>query len=356
MTKEKEQFSNRRWLKDILHRPLHEATGIICESLTSSLTDKNLLSREMFFKLSNITLELEQTQFYYNDSLIKKKSLDYLSSFIKKNSLVIGYELSEQTRNIFNKIGVTYIDIWLHPVRFYDDIVFAFNSNNHSIRKALFGYNLDENNFYYSADRLKVQSYKGWRRVEPKLSVNSALFIGQMMNDKSVCKDGNYLSLLDFKEEFKKKTKEYSTVYYSRHPYIKTEDKNVLEFVKKFKNVEIIDEAPYRLFASLRLKHVFSLSSSAATEAKYFGKSTSLLYKSVINYGDFNNNNSYSTIFQKFIEPSFWSNVLKNICDVNNVPTYNFIPAKDKIRDMLGFYWSYYDIDKLEHLRTKKKK
>ena len=176
------------------------------------------------------------------------------------------------------------------------------------------------------------------------------------MNDKSVCQDGKMLSLLDFKEEFIKITNEYSKVYYSRHPYIKNEDKKVMKFIKSFKNVEVIDEAPYRLFASLRLKHVFSISSSAATEAKYFGKSTSLLFKNLIDFGDVKNLNSYSSIFQKLLEQIFWAKILSPVCEVKSVLEYNFNPSKDKLRDMPGFYWSYYDIDKLEHLRNQKKK
>ena len=88
-------------------------------------------------------------------------------------------------------------------------------------------------------------------------------------------------------------------MYYSRHPYIKNEDKSN-EIHKVIQNVEVIDEVPYRLFASLRLKHVFSISSSAATEAKYFGKSTSLLFKNLIDFGDVKNLNSYSSFFKNF--------------------------------------------------------
>lgn len=356
MTKEKEQFNNRRWLKDILTRPIKVCSGIVCESFGSSLVNVNQFMRKEFFKLSNISLNVDDMQFYFSEKDITESSLNYLKSFFKDNSIIIGYELSEQTRNIFDRIGLKYIDIWLHPIRFYDDILFAFNSNDLILREKLFKFHLDDEAFYYTADRLKIQSYKGWRRVIPELTVNSALFIGQMMNDKSVSDSGKMLSLLDFKKEFSEKTKTYSTVYYSRHPYIKTEDAEIIDYISSFKNVKVIDEAPYRLFSSIRLRHVFSISSSAAVEARYFGKDVDILYKELVRFGELGKTNSSASIYQSFLTPEFWADLFSHILDIKDFNNSGFISSKDKIRDMLGFYWSYYDIDKLENIRNQKKK
>lgn len=49
MAKEKEQFSNRRWLMDTIRRPIKLATDISIESFFSSLTEVDKFSRKEFF-------------------------------------------------------------------------------------------------------------------------------------------------------------------------------------------------------------------------------------------------------------------------------------------------------------------
>lgn len=130
MTKEKEQFSNLRWFRDFLSRRLLKSSGQKPVSLTSSLSNASQLNRVKFFSLSNIELDIEETQFYYDEKKITKESKDYLLEFIPEGSIVIGYELSRQTRRIFDSLNITYIDVWLHPIRYLDDVLFAFNSNS----------------------------------------------------------------------------------------------------------------------------------------------------------------------------------------------------------------------------------
>ncbi|MCV4626815.1 hypothetical protein OFC18_32575, partial [Escherichia coli] len=62
----------------------------------------------------------EETHAHFNEHAITDKSVNYLGNFLK-NTFVIGYELSEQTKSILDKINIKYIDIWLHPIRFVDD-------------------------------------------------------------------------------------------------------------------------------------------------------------------------------------------------------------------------------------------
>lgn len=349
MTKEKEQYSNRRWMRDLLSRPIAKATGINVGVLASSLTDVNHIDRRKFFDLSNIEVDLDATQFWYPLESITNASIEYLSGFVTAGDLVIGYELSEQTRSVIGRCGASYIDIWLHPIRFFDDVLFGFNSNDDEIRERLFDFNISEDLMYLYADRVKVQTYKGWRRIEAGLEPHSCLFVGQMLNDKSVCDEGRMLSVLDYKERFDALCKTHSKVYYARHPYLKSGDADVLDYVLSKKNVELADFPVYRALSSYRLKTVASLSSSVLTEAKYFDKNVDCFFKPVFEFGNGKTKNEYSSVYQEFVSPHFWAKIL----GLPQVDRVMFVEGKDKLRDMLGFYWSYSDVDKLEFTRRR---
>jgi len=352
-TKEKEQYSNRRWLKDILTRPVQRATGICPEEFLSSLTNPKFIDRRAFFAKSGMSLDIDTTHFWYDDTQITQESIDYLRQFVDANSLVVGYELSLQTRNILDRMGVLWVDLWLHPVRFMDDILFAMQSNHPETRKRLFGYDVSEDQMALYADRIRIQTYKGWRRVEAKVKPNSALLVGQTLNDKSVLHNGVFMSLLDYKERVEEIARAHSAVYFARHPYLKKGDEAIMAYLKSIKNLEMASEPVYRMLSNNKIRTVFGLSSSVVVEAKYFDKNTEFLYRPVLTYGQPDDPVSYASIFQDFISPHFWSDILAPMMTVRETPVVKFVSPQDKVRDMLGFYWSYGDIDKVEHMRTR---
>lgn len=353
MTKEKEQYSNRRWLFDITSRPISMATGIQPQSFFSSLTQSSAFNRKKFFSLSEITLNIDETQFYFDDALISVSSIEYLTKHINPQSdILIGYELSAQTRRLLSRAGIIYIDIWLHPIRFLDDILFAFSSNSAAIRRRLFSFNVPSATFYLYADRIKVMGYKGWRRDELKIPPSSALFVGQMLNDKSVCRDGKMLSVLDFQSDFRRLAADHQQVYYSRHPYLRKGDEKILSFLKTFPNVQLTELPAYRLLSSNNIRTVMGVSSSVLTEALYFGKTVKTLFKPVIPLSDVYSEESYASIYQDFVSPHFWADVLSSVTPSVSKSRIQFIDTKDKLRDMLGFYWNYKEVDKVEEIRS----
>lgn len=353
-TKEKEQFSNRRWLIDVLMRPILLSTGIKIQSFFSSLVGTDKFSRERFFSKSGVSFDKDATQIYFDERKITDDSCRYLSSFLSSRDLIIGYELSSQTRAVLRRIGVEYIDIWLHPVRFLDDILFAFNSSNKEVYDELKKFRVSEEVFYLYGNRLKVQAYKGYNRRELPIMSDSALFVGQTLNDKAICDKGKYLTVLDFKEKVLNLTKQYSCVYYSRHPYVKKGDERILKFINDTPKCELTTYSAYDLIASGKIKEVVSISSSVALEARYMGVKSTILFKPAIEIRD-KVEDGYIAVLQSFLSPDFWETVLRPLCNVFKSPHVEYIDKRDKLRDMLAFYWSYKDVDKLEGVRQEVK-
>lgn len=353
MTKEKEQNSNRKWLFDILQNPIKQSTGIQPRTFFSSLSAANTLSRKAFFEKSGIKLDIDATQFYFDVEDITPESLAYLNQFVTEQDLVIGYELSNQTKTILDRLNISFIDIWLHPIRYLDDILFGFQSNRIDVQSKLFEYNLPEEVYQLYASRLTVQAYKGWRRVETQLPHNSAVFIGQMLNDKSVNQNGRFLSVMDYQKQFEQMVAQHDHVFYSRHPYLKSGDEHILKYLKRFPNVTLTDLPAYEMLANPNIKTVMSVSSSVLEEAKYFKKRVIRLYQPVIKLSNECKLDCYASIYQAFVYGHFWSNILSPLVTTKECPKISFLDEKDKLRDMLGFYWSHAKIDKVEEMRQK---
>lgn len=122
-----------------------------------------------------------------------------------------------------------------------------------------------------------------------------------------------------------------------------------MAYVKSFRNVKVVDEPTYFLLASSGIAKVCSVSSSVVYEAKYFGKETEYYFRPAVLIGDSHEN--YASIYQEFMFGHFWSDVLAGLLPVQPVQRMSFLDGRDKIRDMLSFYWGYRNIDKLESLK-----
>ncbi|EPX77983.1 hypothetical protein Salmuc_03305 [Salipiger mucosus DSM 16094] len=319
-------------------------------------SDFESFDREKFFRESGIELDPEVAQFSFSGTDISSASRETLSRVIGPGDLVIGYELSPQTRALIEAVGADFIDIWLHPVRFMDDILFALRASRAGMQTLIEDWAVPRSKMEMYADRLRVQAFKGWERKELPIKENSAAFIGQMNNDKSVFRDGRFLDALDFRQEIETLARDHDEVLYLRHPYLKQGDEAVLAYLDTIPNVTVSDLPTYKVIAHPNVRTVMSISSSVLEEAKLFGKSTRCLFQPVIPLFDGPAETHYASIMHAFLSPRFWTEILlaeygDRHTPLGAVPHTEFDSPKDKMRDMLGFYWSYAQIDKLEQLR-----
>lgn len=348
MTRPETQRYHLRWLSTILNTSLKRALKVKPEDFLSD--QQNTFSRREFFAKSGIILNETESHFHFDEKTISSKSLELIKSPLQ-DALLIGYELSEETRNILTKANIAYIDIWLHPIRFLDDNFFAFRSNLKKINDVLESFHLKDDVYALYADKLRVQSYMGWDKykngLDNSLKANSALFVGQTLTDKAVCRDGTMLNVLNFKEEFTELTKRFSHVYFSRHPMIKGDDAAQLEFVLSHDNTSITTEPGYKLLCTESIEHVTGVSSSLMYESKFFGKSFSYLYRPVLEIFDKQATSGYYSIFSKLHSPGFWQAILRGTLPTVQVKNdYDFLSSTSNYRDMLSLYYNTHVFDK----------
>jgi hypothetical protein len=214
--------------------------NILCsiEPVIYKLNIKSIRKDRFTFQQSRlcelIGIEFEDKSFQsieYKD--LNQKAIEYIKSYTKHNELLICYELSEQTKEIFNYLGIIYIDIWLSPIRFYDDLMFEFFSNDKNIQTQLKSYALKDKCLFKKAKELiKYSKHFLGKGYVPKK--NSALIVGQLFEDKAVLKEKSFLSLLDFYDEIKILSKRYAKVYITKHPLMK--EKEFYKIINAFKS------------------------------------------------------------------------------------------------------------------------
>lgn len=352
MTKESEQDSNLRWVSDLVSAPIEAATQQSPTIASSYFNPGWRFDRKKFFELAGINFSSFNMHFDFEPSLIKQEGLDYLAEFVTADSLVVGYELSRQTRGVLDLIGATYVDVWLGPVRFLDDITFVMRSNNSKINHRLSGFAIDPEVIEASARLIKIQTYRGFSRSPHVFDDGSALFAGQLLRDKALLCDGEMLTLLDFKDAFSDVVRNHTKVYYSRHPFLKQGDEQILAFARSFRNVEMTDVPSYHALAADEIETVCGITSSLVAEARYFNKRILFFQPPAIDT-DPSSPGAYVPIQHSLLFSNFWKDILvNNSGSTKCVQLLCLISGKDKMRDALSFYWGYRKIDKLEHTRA----
>lgn len=138
------------WFVKLLKRLIYYATNL--EIL--ELKDLNF-DRKEFFNKSAIT-DIKESYYLYDISSIKKESINYLNEFVDSDCLIIGIELGEDIKNIFNNLNVSFINFWFHPYKLFDDMIFMLNTNNVNIFNILTKYKIPEEYFYFYADYFNI--------------------------------------------------------------------------------------------------------------------------------------------------------------------------------------------------------
>lgn len=329
---------------DFFKYQLEMATELPVEKLN---TDNTEINPAVFYDFCGLKYsdDKEWLKIYDNND-ISEECLEYFNSFIK-NSIVIYIEMPLILKKMHNILSIPYIDLTVHPIRFLDDHMFGFSTNNKSVFDRIKLYQVDERLFYMQANMIKAIVEYNPLPIEK----NSVLIAGQTNVDKALYSNGRCLSIMDFESEIEKMGREYECVYYKAHPFNK-ELSNIHKFLKKYDFVKLCpsDWNTYKMLANPNLRKVYAITSGVLYEAKYFEKESESLYKSYLHL-DYNHNCEYSeetylSIYNDFINPIFWKNILQDVVETNELcPNINLEFRPNRVRATFNDYWAYTELD-----------
>lgn len=258
------------------------------------------------------------------------------------NSLVIGYELPSIIVEMFDALGLTFIDIVIHPVRFLDDLFLAMRTNAPAIYEQLLSYRVAESYYYLNAAMWRANSAVNFGYP---LAENSLLFLGQTDVDRSLIGNDKMLGFFDFIERFEAMSRDHSKVYYKRHPMAR-DNKELLAYLDSRAEVQCIDQNIYLLLGRDELVKVSAISSSALHEARYFGKQVEYLLAPRHSFAGegsdlCHDRDKYVPVFGHYFNPTFWREVLSPVLPTRACPDVAFADQGNRLRQAFELYWGY---------------
>lgn len=321
---------------DFLSWQLGEALDVPIEKIS---TENSKFSFFTFYRLCNV--EFKNTNSWleiYDLAEVPQDAVNYFGKYFD-NSFIICHEMPPVFKKICDEIGLFYIDLRVHPVRYLDDHMLGMSTNNEQVFKGLKRYLVDDSIFYIYANMYKTTA----DFYDLGLDKNSALIVGQTNVDAALYENGNVHTIFEYEKDIVELGKKYNTVYYKPHPF-NGDLKEIYKFLEKFSFLKIINENIYYLLSDDRIKAVYAISSGVLTEAKYFGKDAYPLFKKFNEY-TYDVKSSfkpelYITIMNDFYNPVFWQNVLGEIIDKKDDCKNIQLPVRpNRMRAALNDYW-----------------
>lgn len=289
--------------------------------------------------------------YLYNEKKIKTEAIELFKTYFN-NSLVIGFELPLIFRRYFDELGIVYIDVIHHPIRYLDDLMHAFSTNDKGVYYKLMKYQENPDLFKLKAIYEKVRTVM--RSPTQNILPNSCVIFGQTRIDRSILKKDNTLaSLLDYKDEINQLSKDYAHIYFKPHPANKNNDIVLDYFKKNIENFSLLENTyTYDLYANPNVALYASLSSGTLYEAKYFGNKIKYFYKQPFLYGedfinkseeDFDFKEVFVSVNKFYLQFDFWSDVLSPLIKTKSKSPVQHLSLDNTLRYALGVSWGYND-------------
>lgn len=262
---------------------------------------------------------------------IKEESITYFQHFFHHHQLIIGWELQKLTIDLLEYLGINYINIWLHPIRFLEDEIFAIQSNLPKFSDSIQPFEIDETSYYVNAEFIRTSLLN--KNKIYSLEHNSCVIFGQTKHDKTLRTQKHRLSLLNYTYDIQMLCNRFDNIYFVAHPLDKN-DKIIQKFINSFGKIKIIEANAYALLSSPNLALVAAISSSVCTEAHYFGKHVLFFNKPICDIKAIGNYSIGNDIFT----PCFWQSLL----NIKPKQEKKFIfNNKNQVREILNAYYSY---------------
>ena len=248
--------------------------------------------------------------FYSSPSLTE---VEWFSN-LKRYDLIIGFELSPFLLNIFKVLGLTYVNVFISPIRFLAEHLFIMTSNNPTFHDRLKLLNCTEKEINRAANRIIS---KNIMINDNKIWPNSCIISGQTPSDRVLINsNGCFDKLQDYQDYLANLTKEFDHIYFKPHPHNKGD-------LPPLKNIPILDGDFYNYLSQPNLRKVVSISSSTSIESNYFGVEGVQLEEK--RYSDLMHG---PMIANSIDDECFWEYVLLG-SDFKSSSNFSYLPVKE---------------------------
>ena len=334
---------NIRWLYHLLKHPLSlAAPGSAADLVVWDDLGAGIDARRIYSLCELAATEENWARLSTAEELLPA-AVDYLKPFFE-GSVVVAFELPDLLIRTFLGLGIDYVDLTIHPVRFLDDIIFGIRTSIPEAFEVLKRRGISEEIFNVHAGLHQATV----SRMAPLLiPPDSCLCVGQTRVDKSLVSHGRILSLLDYLGEFRRISAAHTRTFFKPHPYAEGQEE-LLRALGKLADVEVTHDNVYRLLCDDQVTEVFAISSSVVYEAGFFGKKATYLLRNPVTLAGPESAFdpwAYVPIGDDILSPRFWAELLKSRCAVADCPELRLAPKTSRLRVSMQSHWGYNFLD-----------
>lgn len=337
------QDININWLYSALKPCLELATSLPIEKELFSRSDASLTQSGYQMIESDVSLE-GWAKLFKHKQIDQTFLMNVWLSF--KNSIVIAFEIPEVLKYALDILGIPFIDIIIHPVRFLDDIIFGIRSNNREVYQLFQQYILPEESILIQAG-IVMASMSRLNRLN--FSGKAALFAGQTTDDKVLINQDKFYRVSDFIDKLAEVSANYDTLLIKAHPY-SLDPFEAISISRLFDNCSIVSDNFYYLMSHDNIEAVYSISSSTSVEAKYLGKQGYHLanypfrFTEEVDEAEFKIG-SFFTVDDAIFSADFWRKVLSPLVSTSPLTNIRLAKKSNRIRTSLRSFWGFNFVD-----------
>ena len=328
------------WLFDAIKRQLNLACGLPVDVITAQETP----ALAAWLGTSRTPSDSHQYWASRYEDLPMSPELDAILVRRLRQRFCVGYELPPGMRKLFGAIGVPYIDIRVHPVRFLDDLLFAARASEPATQTALLAMAESEVEVIVTAGLREAMCHLISAATVP---ADTLIVVGQRPLDCSQIVNGTFYDALPAAAEIHATCARYGTVLLKPHPLEPSH--SLLEVTACAPNVAgVVGDNIYRLMSLPEIAAVLTVNSSIAYEAPYFGKRVHTLAALPIRLGwrgTADGPDVYASLNDCLLTVDFWRQVLAPHTPVSAPDGMKLPPKPNRLRIALDSFWNFQEID-----------
>ncbi|NGM23728.1 hypothetical protein G3576_27205 [Roseomonas stagni] len=208
------QRDNIRWFHRLVRRPLAAATGLPVETVLWDHLGPGF-DTPGFYAAAGATPDVEGWVSLFDAPALTAEAIGMMAAAYADAAVVVGFELAEIQKRLLTHLGITWIDVNIHPYRFGPDLLFAIATAEPEVMAQLRRHHADDLVFEPWADLLAATV----SRMPPHRPITEpCLVVGQTRVDRALIRDGRLLDLSHFGPALREAVGEEGRVLFKAHP------------------------------------------------------------------------------------------------------------------------------------------
>ena len=340
------QTGNILWLHRLLRRPIAAACGLPVEALAWAPPPGSgaiPFDTPGFYAEAGAAPDIEGWVSLFDADALPGAAIARFAAALEDAAAVIGFELAEVQKRLLTQLGVPWVDLNIHPVRFAPDVLFAVQTDHPEIAAALAAHHAEDHVFEPWADLLAATAIK----TQPTPPVDEpVLVVGQTRVDRALIAGGRLVDLADFAEGFHAAIGAEGRVLFKPHPY-NSDGFGLHALGLPLRRIRQVEDNAYLLLAQDAIRRVVGVSSSLVAEARYFGKEGVFLGTSPFRIAPRRADVAplmHASVPEAWLWPDFWRDLLAPVTPVGARDGRRPSLGPNALRNALRQFWGWDEI------------